>query len=177
MCPGNIQVHFSSKSDEWETPQDLFDELNAEFNFTVDVCATHDNTKVPGNCYTVEDDGLSRPWVGTAWANFPYSEAEHWITKGYESSREGSLVVMLAAARPDTAWFRLCLEAGEIRYRRGRLRFGNAKTYAPMPSCLVVFHPRDPQVWPPAHELMARLMPKTSADRWFRAPSASGSVR
>jgi DNA N-6-adenine-methyltransferase (Dam) len=38
-------VHFSSRTAEWETPQPFFDKLHSEFHFTLDVCATAENTK------------------------------------------------------------------------------------------------------------------------------------
>ena len=67
----NTELMFSSKSDLWETPQDLFDKLNAEFRFTLDVCATADNAKCL-RYYTPEQDGLSQPWEGIVWCNPPY---------------------------------------------------------------------------------------------------------
>ena len=54
-------VHFSSKTNEWATPQDFFDELNKEFNFTLDPCATVKTAKC-SKFYTKEDDGLSKCW-------------------------------------------------------------------------------------------------------------------
>lgn len=54
---------FSSATPEWATPQSLFDELNAEFHFTLDPCATKENAKCP-KFYTKEDDGLSQNWEG-----------------------------------------------------------------------------------------------------------------
>ena len=54
---------FSSNSDEWETPQSFFDELNAEFHFDLDACATHQNHKC-NDYFTKENDGLSQNWGG-----------------------------------------------------------------------------------------------------------------
>lgn len=59
----NLEVMFSSKSDEWATPQATFDELNEEFGFTLDACATQDNHKC-SKFYTIEDDGLKNDWGG-----------------------------------------------------------------------------------------------------------------
>ena len=56
----NTELMFSSKSDLWETPQDLFDEPDKEFHFTLDVCALPENTKCTAY-YTPEMDGLSQP--------------------------------------------------------------------------------------------------------------------
>ena len=41
----NTQVMFSSANEVWATPQDFFDKLNEEFQFTLDPCATADNHK------------------------------------------------------------------------------------------------------------------------------------
>lgn len=60
----NTNVMFSSKSNEWGTPQELFDQLDSEFHFTLDPCSTHENAKCIKH-YTVEDDGLSQDWGGT----------------------------------------------------------------------------------------------------------------
>lgn len=60
------------KTDEWETPHWLYDQLNKTFNFSLDVCATSENAKCP-NYYTHEQDGLAQPWTGTCWMNPSYS--------------------------------------------------------------------------------------------------------
>ena len=54
---------FTSDSQEWATPQKVFDELNAEFHFTLDPCCTHENAKCERH-YTKEDDGLTKSWGG-----------------------------------------------------------------------------------------------------------------
>lgn len=76
-------VHFSSKTDDWATPQDLFDKLNAEFDFTLDPCATHLNTKVRTHYYTKEEDGLSKDWSGErVFCNPPYGRViGDWVKK------------------------------------------------------------------------------------------------
>jgi len=66
-----ISVHFSSATDVWATPQSLFDELNAEFGFTLDVCALRENAKCDRH-FTPEVDGLSQAWTGVCWMNPPY---------------------------------------------------------------------------------------------------------
>lgn len=60
----NMAVHYSSKTDEWATPQDFFDQLNKEFHFTLDPCANKQNHKCE-KFYTKEQDGLSQDWGGT----------------------------------------------------------------------------------------------------------------
>jgi site-specific DNA-methyltransferase (adenine-specific) len=135
-------VHFSSASCEWATPQDLFDELNREFGgFTVDVCATKDNALCP-RYYDREQDGLRQPWTGRVWCNPPYGrEIRRWVQKASESvqSGEAEIVVCLVPARVDTAWWHDYCASAEVRFLRGRLRFGEAKSGAPFPSAVVVF--------------------------------------
>lgn len=85
----NTDLHFSSKTDLWATPQEFFDKLNEEFNFTLDVCATLENAKC-SRFYTIDDDGLSQSWTGTVWCNPPYGrQIGKWIQKGHESSLGG----------------------------------------------------------------------------------------
>lgn len=56
-------VLFSSKEEVWATPQDFFDHLDEEFNFTLDPCALPENAKC-AKFYTPEDDGLMQDWGG-----------------------------------------------------------------------------------------------------------------
>lgn len=136
-------VMFSSETGLWATPQDFYDELNREFHFTLDPCATADNAKCE-KFFTVEDDGLKQDWTGeTVFCNPPYGRAiKAWVKKCYEESRKpDTTVVMLIPARTDTSYFHdyIYHKAREIRFIRGRLRFGNAKNSAPFPSMVVVF--------------------------------------
>ena len=133
-------VLFSSKSVVWETPQDLFDKLNAEFHFDLDVCALPENAKCE-KYYTPEDDGLLQPWNGTCWCNPPYGRTiGKWVQKAYETFAGGGTVVMLLPARTDTKWFHEYIyNKAEIRFIKGRLKFGNSKNAAPFPSMIVVF--------------------------------------
>lgn len=132
-------VHFSSETAEWSTPPDVFDELHAEFGFELDVCATAGNAKCD-RYFTQADDGLAQAWRGVCWMNPPYgSGIGAWIRKAHESSLLGATVVCLVPARTDTRWWQDCCTAGEIRFVRGRLRFGGASTGAPFPSAIVVF--------------------------------------
>lgn len=135
-----MKVHFSSDSQTWSTPQDFFDSLNAEFNFTLDVCALPDSAKCE-NYYTPEIDGLAQEWSGVCWMNPPYGrEIIHWMKKAYEESLKGAVVVCLVPARTDTAWRHdYAMRAAEIRLVRGRLKFGDATTGAPFPSAVVIF--------------------------------------
>jgi len=132
---------FSSLSVEWPTPQKLFDELHEEFGFTLDVCATRKNAKC-AQFFTIADDGLSLPWAGRVWCNPPYGKTlKLWMKQAWEESKlNAPVVACLVPARTDTFWFRdYALQADEIRFIRGRLRFGDGKGRATFPSMVVVF--------------------------------------
>lgn len=132
---------FTSSSDEWETPQELFDMIDEVFHFNLDVCATHANAKCK-RYFTKKEDGLSLPWSGICWMNPPYGrEITLWIRKAYESSLTvGTIVVCLLPARTDTVWWHeyVIAHAESIGFIRGRLKFSR-KGPAPFPSALVVF--------------------------------------
>ena len=135
-------VHFSSNTDLWATPQDFFDKVNAEFGFTLDVCATPLNAKC-ARYFTAEDDGLAQDWSGErVWMNPPYGRAiSAWMRKAFEAAQAGSLVVCLVPARTDTAWWHDFSAPHEVRFVRGRLKFGGSQNSAPFPSALVVMRP------------------------------------
>lgn len=135
-------VHFSSATDDWATPQDFFDKLNAQFRFTLDVCASEGNAKC-SKFYTREDNGLSKPWEGVAWMNPPYGRGiDQWMRKAYESARDGATVVCLVPARTDTRWWQNYAAKGEVFFVPGRLKFGDAKANAPFPCAVIVFRPQ-----------------------------------
>ena len=138
----NTDVMFSSTTDNWSTPQDFFDKLNDEFHFTLDVCADENNHKCE-HYYTKEIDGLSRPWIGTIWCNPPYGrKIGEWVRRALFASVAGNTVVMLLPARTDTKWFHDYIynkSNTEIRFIKGRLKFGGCKNSAPFPSMVVIF--------------------------------------
>lgn len=137
----NTELMFSSKSNEWETPQDVFDLLNAEFHFTLDPCSTHLNAKCEKH-FTIAEDGLKQDWRGeTVFCNPPYGrELPLWIEKAAKSAGGGTTVVMLIPARTDTrAFHNYIYNKAEIRFIRGRLKFGGSKNAAPFPSMIVIF--------------------------------------
>lgn len=138
----SMAVHWSSDRDDWGTPWVFFNELHAEFNFDVDVCAVASNAKCP-NYYTPEIDGLAQTWAPqTCWMNPPYGrEIIKWVAKAYEESLRGATVVCLLPARTDTRWWHEYCVKGEIRFIRGRLKFDGHKNAAPFPSAVVVFRP------------------------------------
>jgi phage N-6-adenine-methyltransferase len=136
---------FSHSTDEWETPQDFYDRLNAEFHFTLDPCATETTHKC-ARWYGAADDGLSKDWGGEhVFCNPPYSQAAAWARKCFEESRKpGTVVVLLIPSRTDTRYFHSYIyNRSELRFVKGRLRFSK-KLPAPFPSMVAVFRGPDP---------------------------------
>ena len=130
---------------DWETPQDFFDNLNKEFNFTLDPCATHKTAKCD-KYYTKENNGLIQDWGdNVVFCNPPYgSEIKYWVKKCYEESQNpNAIVVMLIPARTDTGYFHKYIYGkAEIRFIKGRLKFGGQQKgsgSAPFPSMIVIF--------------------------------------
>lgn len=133
---------FSSKTDMWATPQKFFDELDKEFHFTLDPCATPENAKCT-RFFTQSENGLIQNWGGEiVFCNPPYGRTiSEWVRKSYEESRKpNTKVVMLLPARTDTAYFHdYIYHKAEIRFLRGRLHFNDSKQSAPFPSMVVIF--------------------------------------
>ena len=134
---------FSSKTDEWSTPQDLFDKLNEEFHFDLDVCANESNHKC-ALYYDRKQDGLKMPWTDhVVWCNPPYGrEIGKWVKKAcLEHCAHSTTIVMLLPARTDTRWFHnYVLGWSTIRFLKGRLKFGDCKNSAPFPSMLAIYN-------------------------------------
>lgn len=135
----HLAVHFSSETVEWETPQFLYDELNAIYHFQLDVCANATNHKAR-RYFSKADDGLAQFWSKSNWMNPPYGrEIYYWVKKAFDNP----LTVCLLPARTDTKWFHEFIyhnPAAQIRFLKGRLKFGGATTSAPFPSMIVVFN-------------------------------------
>lgn len=130
----------SSNTDEWATPRLFYEELNEEFNFTLDPCCTKENHKCE-KYYTKEDDGLTKSWKNErVFMNPPYGkEIIKWVKKAYSENKEGTLIVCLLPARTDTKWFHeFIYKKHEIRFIKGRLKFNDGKQSAPFPSMLVI---------------------------------------
>jgi len=126
-----------------ETPQDFFDTLHSEFNFTTDVCALDYNTKCE-HFFSPEDDGLAQHWVNTCWCNPPFDKyIGLWIAKAYESAQSGATVVCLIHPNYNDSewWHRYIMRSSEIRYIRGRLTFTDFEYSTSLRSIIVVFHP------------------------------------
>ena len=136
----NKQLMFSSAKDDWTTPKYLFEQLNAEFHFTVDLCASEENA-LCSKYYTKTNDGMKAQLLGErVFCNPPYgrSATSDWIKKCATS--EADVCVMLIPARTDTKAFHEYIYGNaEIRFIKGRLKFGGAKNGAPFPSMIVIF--------------------------------------
>jgi phage N-6-adenine-methyltransferase len=149
---------FSRASDEWSTPDDLYTALDDEFHFTFDAAATAENTKSP-TFLDRDRDALIEPWsfipthrstLPSVWMNPPYSRVHRFMTKATEEARLGCTVVCLVPSRTDTKWWHESVwdaathkprPGVEIRFLRGRLKFGNGKGSAPFPSALIILRP------------------------------------
>lgn len=152
----NTEIMFSKKSDEWGTPQALFDELNAEFGpFILDVAATEENKKC---AYFIgkEENALTARWMSKNWCNPPYSQVKEFAAKAAEEAKNGNMTVMLIPARTDTRFFHDYIYNKpdvEIRFLKGRLKFispdgsllrgtkmNGSNNAAPFPSMIVIFN-------------------------------------
>ena len=132
---------FTSNSDEWETPRELFASLNKRFKFTLDPCSTIEN-HLCNKYYTKEENGLCKSWKGeTVFVNPPYSKIKQWVEKCYkEYETNGTTIVMLIPSRTDTRYFHEYIyHKSEIQFIKGRLHFSNSKNSAPFPSMIVIY--------------------------------------
>jgi hypothetical protein len=132
MWGKTMSVHFMSMSVDWATPKAVYDALDAEFHFTDDPCPLYGADG---------ENGLEREWGGATFVNLPYGRAiGAWTAKALAESERGKTVVMLIPSRTDTIWWhRDIMKASEIRFLKGRLKFGDATNSAPFPSAVVVF--------------------------------------
>lgn len=125
----NYRGLFSSTSSHWVTPKDLYEALDREFSFNDDPCPLGG------------EGGLDRPWGTRVYCNPPYGrEITKWLERAYQESVRGKIVVCLIPSRTDTRWWHdYVMKAKEIRFIKGRLKFGEAKNSAPFPSAVVIF--------------------------------------
>lgn len=132
----------TSKRNNWETPQKLFDELNKEFNFTIDAAADAENRKCE-RYYTKQENAPEKSWKNErVFLNPPYGrELPKWVKKAAEEAKnKNTIIVMLIPARTDTKWFHdYIYKKAEIRFIKGRLKFGDGGKDAPFPSMVVIF--------------------------------------
>ena len=139
---------FVSSRQDWSTPQSLFDALDGEFGFTVDLAA-HDLNHKCAIYLGQSQDAMKQEWLGTGWLNPPYGDSgyrmEKWVRKAQaESAQHGSTIVMLIPARTNTKWWHeCCMSAAEIRFVCGRPKFGDAEHGLPQPLALVIFAPHE----------------------------------
>ena len=123
------KVMFSSASDHWSTPKDVYDALDKEFHFAFDPCPLGGVS------------GLETDWDSPAYVNPPYSNISAWCKRCYEEYLLGKTIVMLIPSRTDTKyWHDYIMKATEIRFIKGRLKFGGSKNSAPFPSAIVIFN-------------------------------------
>ena len=123
-------VHFMSINEKWKTPEVFYEKLNEEFNFNFDPC--------PAN---PQFDGLEIEWGNCNFVNPPYGNIiTKWLEKAVQEQMKGKTSVFLIPSRTDTKWWHTyVMEADEIRFIKGRLRFQGAVYNAPFPSVVVVF--------------------------------------
>jgi phage N-6-adenine-methyltransferase len=158
----NTAVMFGKATDEWATPQECFDALNAEFKFTLDAAATAENRKclfyLGPDMPAPYNDGLTTDWwlgrapdTEAAFCNPPYSKCRQFIAKAAVEAKKGLTCVCLVPARTCTKWWHEHVwdaekhqpRAGvEIRFIKGRLKFGEGKNSAPFPSVVIIFRGR-----------------------------------
>ncbi len=133
-------VHFSTAKHDWRTPPLVFEDLHAEFGFTVDAASSDQNALLSRH-WTEADEPLLRSWAGErVFVNPPYSHVSRWMEKAWNEAATAELVVALVPSRTDTAWWHdYVMQANEIRFIRGRLKFSGTKFNAPFPSAIVVW--------------------------------------
>lgn len=151
MNPNTQRVMFSSESMSWETPGWLFDVLNKEFHFALDVCADKKNKKckkfigAAENSLSEDISWAERSNGDSCWMNPPYGrQMIQWVDKAMTEG-EHCNVVCLLPARTDTSLFHIYSPYAEVRLIKGRLTFlsnGEEFTTAPFPSMVMVFGPK-----------------------------------
>ncbi len=153
--------------DDWQTPKELFDKLNDEFDFDLDVCACYKNTKC--DLYlNKEIDSLYVDWHNQMnfsfvyWMNPPYSRGniDKFVKKAYEESQKGCTVVGLLPLRSASWFHKYVMKAHEIRFLTRRVKFidpetGKQTKGSPNFDSIIV-------VWKPGHV----DTPKVSSYRW-----------
>lgn len=138
-----LDKQFESATTEWETPDEIFEPLAKEFKFTLDVAAIAENTKCK-KYLSPEQDGLNSPWEGICWCNPPYGrDLSKWVRKAVWETWNSVTTVMLIPVRSNTVWWHdLCLPFSEIRFIKGRPKFGSADQGLPWPLAILIFRGR-----------------------------------
>lgn len=159
----NTAVMFGKATDNWETPQAVFDAACDEFAIVADAAATMENRKCdhylgPDHPQERYRDALSVDWCGfmrnaagyVMWLNPPYSRCAEFVAKAAREAARGCWVVMLIPSRTDTRYWHAHIwdaekhqprPGVEVRFIKGRLKFGTSQNSAPFPSVVVIFRP------------------------------------
>lgn len=142
MTRGEGYMQTVGATAEWRTPFDLFLKLDEEFHFTLDAASALDNN-LCARFWTLADDALSKRWdpPDVYFVNPPYGRGlDRWLEKGYEAYDRGAVAVFLLPSRTDAAWWHDFVEPyAEVRFVRGRLKFGGARYNAPFASAIAIF--------------------------------------
>jgi len=133
-------------NDEWETPQDLFDKLDGEFDFDVDLCTSSENSRCPVDIRDiwefVDDSEFSDQFDGF-WMNPPYSRGniDMCMAQAVKLADRGKTVVCLVRFDPSTQWFQKYVHgvATEVRMMDRRVKFRGADSAYNFPTCIVVY--------------------------------------
>jgi phage N-6-adenine-methyltransferase len=144
-----MDIHYSSKKSDWETPDDFFEVFHEILKFDLDVCAREDNSKLP-NFISPEMDSFKTPWTGCCWMNPPYGRGTKdtpgtgdWVRLAVDNVNKGNCdrAVILIPSRTDTKYFQQLIfkEASWVFFVAGRLKFGGSKDSAPFPSAVIGF--------------------------------------
>jgi phage N-6-adenine-methyltransferase len=128
---------FKSESQVWETPDWLFDQLNKEFHFTIDVCASIENKRCD-TFYSEQNSCLDKTWSGVCWMNPPYKNMKQFIKKAYDE-RNNAVTVCLIPARTNTLWWHEWCMKAEVRFICGRPAFKGCVHGLPQPLAIVIF--------------------------------------
>ncbi len=130
---------FSSNKHDYETPDNLFSQLNSIFKFKIDLAADENNYKCE-KYLSIKDNSLEDPWLykGWGWLNPPYGrDIDKWIAKSWGSK---SKQILLTPSRTETIYFHdFTINANHILFIKGRLKFEGCKHAAPFPSLLAFF--------------------------------------
>ena len=137
-----LKYYHTSDKQDWGTPQFIYDALNKEFGFTLDVCANKENAKC-SKYFTEQDDAIKQDWSNdVCFMNPPYNLVDAFMQKAWDESQKGAIVVCLIPARIDASWWHKYVMKSEWRLFTQRLEFeGHKKNRAPFPSAVVVFRP------------------------------------
>ena len=135
---------FKSKSEEYETPNEIFEPLQKEFNLKLDVCVTHLNSKCD-LFYKKEDDSLTKDWHkdGNFWMNPPFGrDLKRWVQKAYEESQKGVIGVLILPVRCNTLWWHKYIidTKAEVRFLKGETKFVGHKRGLWLPFAIVIFN-------------------------------------